>query len=223
MSEYHKILNVYRRDEQTHKINLGAFTTDELAFTSACQWEATEKVDGTNIRVIYPNEQGGITVRGKTDRAQLKQDLIEAIHAAFNLDVLREKCASATVEEPIVFYGEGYGAGIGANGKQYGEEKKFILFDIKVGHWWLRRGDVIGLAGAVGSPMVPVVTRGTLHELIDYIGRNPISEVAQWQRGRGHVFTMEGIVARPAGCELFTRKGERLIVKVKHCDFGFQG
>jgi RNA ligase len=218
MSEYHKIINVFRRDEQTHKLKRGEWTTDELAFTSSCQWEATEKVDGTNIRVIYPNAAGNIAICGKTDRAQLKQDLVDAIGNAFPLDVLREKCANATFEEPIIFYGEGYGPGIQKIGSAYRPDKGFILFDIRVGHWWLRRGDVTGLATALGVEQVPVVARGTLSELVSYVEANVLSSEVAARYDRANV-PMEGIVCRPYGCELLTRKGERLIVKIKGVDF----
>lgn len=217
MSEYHKIPNVFKRDEQTNKIMDGVWTSPELEFTQNCVWEATEKVDGTNVRVIYPNEQGGITVRGKTDRATLHPHLIEAVHRSFNLDVLREKCASATVDEPIIFYGEGYGAGIQKVGVAYRADKAFVLFDVRVGFWWLRRGDVNGLAGALGCEVVPWVKRGPLSALIDFVSTKPSSSVAL-ANGRAGV-PMEGVVCRPYGCELLSRNGERLIAKIKAVDF----
>jgi hypothetical protein len=219
VSEYPKIVNVFRRDAQTHAIKLGEFTTDELRFTASCSWSATEKVDGTNIRVIYPSEEVGLgyEIRGKTDRAQLSGDLIKAVRAAFPIDVLAQKCANATIAEPIVFYGEGYGPGIQKVGAAYRADKGFVLFDVRVGDWWLRRGDVIGLAEALGCDVVPEVAVGTLDYLVRYVSEAPVSVVAQ-RHGRMNV-PMEGVVARPNGCELFTRKGERLIVKIKVRDF----
>jgi len=218
MSEYHKIVNVFRRDEQTHKVLPGVYTTDELAFTSLCLWEGTEKVDGMNIRVIYPSgEAGQLGIFGKTDRAQIKPDIYAAIVKAFPIEVLREKCASATLEGPIIFYGEGYGAGIQKAGAGYRADKGFILFDVKVGQWWLRRGDVLGLGTALGCEVIPAVARGTLPELVAWMSQGQYSRVAQGF-GRTNV-PMEGIVARPDGCELHTRRGERLIVKIKTCDF----
>lgn len=224
MSEYHKIVNPYKRDESTHKVKMGVFTCSAVEFTATCTWDWTEKVDGTNIRVIYPAAHGGIEVRGKTDRAQLKADLLKHIHEGFNLDVLREKCASATVEEPIIFYGEGYGPGIQKVGSLYGPTKRFILFDVRVGKWWLKRGDVIGLAEALGIDVVPTIAMGTLYTAIDIVRAGPQSPLAarnwDWKPGDARQLpTIEGLVGRPRGCELFDRNGDRLIVKVKACDF----
>lgn len=223
MSEYQKIDNPFKRDTSTHRVTEGLWSSPALEFTADCPWEFTEKVDGTNIRVTYPNEQGGITVQGKTDRAQLKQDLIEAVHASFNLDTLREKCASATVEEPIIFYGEGYGPGIQAVGTRYAPTKRFICFDVRVGRFWLRRGDVLGLGGALGFEVVPVVIEGTIRDAIAYVRGQPASLVARlnWQPELPKLFCpLEGVVGRPKGCDLFDRMGGRLIVKVKARDFG---
>ena len=58
MDQYHKIQTVYKRDPATkHKYLLeGEFSTPELEFLANCQWEWTEKIDGTNVRVGYVPE-----------------------------------------------------------------------------------------------------------------------------------------------------------------------
>lgn len=47
MREYPKIQTVWKRDDRG-KIIVGEFATPEIEFLSRCDWEWTEKVDGTN-------------------------------------------------------------------------------------------------------------------------------------------------------------------------------
>jgi len=68
MSEYHKIESVYKRDPETKYKNFleGDFTRPEFEFLKDNKWVATEKVDGTNIRVYYDSD---VTFMGRTDKA----------------------------------------------------------------------------------------------------------------------------------------------------------
>ena len=77
MKQYHKIQSVFKRDPaNNHKTFLmGEWSTPALEYLADCQWEWTEKVDGTNIRVIL-NDSGVVEFRGKTDRAQLRRLLV---------------------------------------------------------------------------------------------------------------------------------------------------
>ena len=59
--------------------------------------------------------------------------------------------------------------------------------------------------------IVPVIGQGTLLEGIEMVKKGFNSKWGE--------FIAEGIVARPL-TELRTRRGERLITKIKHCDFG---
>ena len=53
-NKYHKILSLFKRDmEGNKKFIIGKWTTDELKFLKDNDWVWTEKVDGTNIRVMW--------------------------------------------------------------------------------------------------------------------------------------------------------------------------
>jgi len=90
-------------------------------------------------------------------------------------------------------------------------DQDFVLFDVKVGDWWLQRADVEGVASKLGIDVVPVIGTGTLHEMVAVCSQ---SFASAWGD-----FTAEGIVARPV-TELRTRSGQRVITKLKYKDFG---
>ena len=48
--KYPKINTLFKRDEKNHII-LDAFTTPEFEYLKNNEWECTEKIDGTNIRI----------------------------------------------------------------------------------------------------------------------------------------------------------------------------
>ena len=211
MSEYHKIQTVFKRDPATkHKTLLwGEFATPEFEYLADLEWTFTEKVDGTNIRVMHDGD-GGLSVGGKTDRAQIPANLFQHLREVFLSDPhLYMLCDGAA----FTLYGEGFGAGI-QKGGNYGAAQRFVLFDVRVGDMWLQREDVEDIAGKLSVPVVPVIGRGTLIDIarIAHDGFN-----STWGD-----FQAEGIVARPA-VELVDRRGNRIITKVKCKDFNHNG
>ena len=109
-----------------------------------------------------------------------------------------------------VLYGEGYGAKIQKGGGNYRANQDFVLFDVRVGPWWLQRVDVEDVATKLDIEVVPVIGEGTLH---DAVALAKAGIVSTWGG-----FEAEGIVARPK-TELMTRSGHRLIAKIKCRDF----
>lgn len=107
-------------------------------------------------------------------------------------------------------YGEGYGAKIQKGGGNYRQDQDFVLFDVKIGDWWLERSSVEEIASALKLDIVPIIGTGTLYDMVK-ITRNGFNSI--WGN-----FKAEGIVARPE-VELKSRNGNRIITKVKHKDF----
>ena len=107
-------------------------------------------------------------------------------------------------------YGEGYGAKIQKGGGNYRPEQDFVLFDIKIGDWWLQRPDIEEIANQLDIDIVPIIGSGTLEDMIAMTEKGFHS---RWGK-----FDAEGIVARPA-VELKARNGGRIITKIKHKDF----
>jgi len=206
MKEYHKIQTVYMRDPATNHRTLleGQYSLPEFEYLKGNQWVFTEKVDGTNTRVMF---NGGLTFGGKTDNAQIPAFLVARLNEGFLplLPLFAEK-----FPEGVCFYGEGYGAKIQKGGGNYRPDQDFVLFDVKVGDWWLQRQDVEDVAKTFGLDVVPIIGSGTLDKMVEMTRRGFVST---WGN-----FTAEGIVARPC-TELKTRRGDRIITKIKHKDF----
>ena len=208
MDEYHKIQTVFKRDPETnHKTLLdGNWSEDAFGYLANNEWVFTEKVDGTNIRVILSPE-GKITFGGKTDNASIPAFLVSRLEARFfpQNDRLRE-----IFPDGGCLYGEGYGPKIQKGGGNYRADADFVLFDVKVGGWWLQRPSVEDVAANLALDTVPIIGHGTLHEMVALAEHG-------YQSTWG-AFRAEGIVARPA-VELRDRSGHRIITKIKHKDF----
>lgn len=209
MSEYHKIQTLFKRDMTSkHKTLLeGQWTLPEFEYLAGNVWTFTEKVDGTNIRVIF--KDGGITFGGRTDDAQIPAQLVARLNDRF-LPMLQGLLDTTFPDGQAVLYGEGYGAKIQKGGGNYRADQDFVLFDVRVGNWWLQRADVEDVAQKLGLDVVPVIGEGTLH---DAVARAKAGIQSTWG-----AFQAEGIVARPK-TELNTRGGHRLIAKIKCRDF----
>ncbi|MCK9482823.1 MAG: RNA ligase family protein [Candidatus Marinimicrobia bacterium] len=200
--EYHKIQSVYKRDERGNFI-LGQWSIPEFSYLKGNIWEFTEKIDGTNIRIYWDGQN--IRICGKTDNAPIPAKLIDSINASTLTKNLTDKYPDLT----MCLYCEGYGAGI-RKGGVYRQDQSIVLFDILIDRWWLRREDVLDIGNKLELSIVPQVGEGTLERAIEIVR---CGYKSMWGD-----FVAEGLVMRPK-VGLFSRKGERIIAKVKHKDF----
>ena len=108
MNEYHKIQTVYKRDPATKfKTPLeGDFSLPEFEYLKDNVWVFTEKVDGTNIRVMFDGET--ITFGGKTERAQIPVPLMNRLNQKILPQL--EMFKAIFDSDRVCLYGEGYGA-----------------------------------------------------------------------------------------------------------------
>lgn len=212
METYHKIQTLFKRDLNAPGKPMieGAWTTDELEYLSGNRWAFTEKVDGTNIRIgIIPSSyeiSWDIEIGGRTENAQIPANVIKFIHQNITHKVAE---AGLQQEVPVILFGEGYGPGIQSGGL-YRKDQAFVLFDVKVGQWWLRPLAVMEVADKLGVEFAPTIGIGTLHDAIEMVRTGLKSTWGD--------FEAEGIVARPT-VHLTDRKGERIITKIKGRDF----
>lgn len=206
MKKYHKIFTVFKRDPETKFRTLleGVFSLPEFDYLQENEWTWTEKVDGTNIRVMFNDK---ITFGGKTDRAQIPARLVNRLNGLF---LPLEDRFAEIFSDGCCLYGEGYGAKIQKVGGNYRPDQGFVLFDVKVGDWWLQRQDVEYIGVELGLDVVPIVGTGTLHEMV--------AKVKEGFNSQWGDFLAEGIVAKPA-VELKARSGQRIITKMKCKDW----
>jgi len=212
MSEYHKIETLYVRDEKTHRL-VEPLTLKNRIYGCLKTWHWTEKIDGTNIRLIW--KDGTLTIGGRTDNAQIHADLIKWIYAHVTPDALAATFADSS---HVVLYGEGYGAGIQKGGGNYSPEKKLILFDVRVfdehgNGWWLADENVRDIGAKLGLEVVASFGEMTLEEATEWVRKG-----IQSQHAVVNGTMAEGLIGRPVEA-LFDKKGHRLIVKLKTKDF----
>lgn len=212
MTEYHKIDSIYQRDTRGRIIE-GQYARPEFEYLADNEWVFTEKVDGTNIRLRYdasPQFRGNehAYIAGRTDSAQLPPFLLARL-----IEIMRAAPFESVFNGPVVLYGEGYGAKIQKGGGNYIPDGcDFVLFDVRVDMWWLKRDAVEDVADKLGLAVVPVLGKGTLADAVEMARMGFPS--TRWPG----VAVAEGLVLRPA-VDLFDRRGERVITKIKHKDF----
>jgi len=228
-TEYGKIETLFNRDKATFKVivDRDSFRLPEFGLVN--RWIITEKVDGTNIRIEYwprrlkvgdailvePGSEDEVLVKGRTDNADLPPFLLDSINELVTLEKLQ---STFDQDAPVVLYGEGYGARIQKGGGSYREGTSFRLFDVRVGDWWLNWENVEGVAASLGIKVVPSIGGPMdVAEAMERLSSFESSLVA-FEDGGKQDLRPEGIVARTNPL-LFTRKGERLMWKIKHKDF----
>jgi len=69
MIKYHKIKTLWKREtERPCNMIVGEYALPEFELLKDIQWMATEKVDGTNVRVMWDGDK--VRFGGKTDNTQ---------------------------------------------------------------------------------------------------------------------------------------------------------
>jgi hypothetical protein len=212
MKQYHKIQTVYLRNPEDNYKSLlyNQSAKPEFEYLQNITWVFTEKIDGTNIRIMWDGKN--VMFGGKTDNAQIPAFLFQKLQELFlgteNIMKFREKFGE---EGNVCLYSEGFGAKIQKGGGNYIKDGVNVaLFDVKIGDIWLERENVEEIAEYFNIPFTPVIGKGSLREMVE-ITRKGFN--SQWGD-----FIAEGIVARPI-IELKNRMGDRIITKIKHKDF----
>ena len=209
MKEYHKIETIYDRDiNGTKRLIEGEFRNATVEYLANCEWDFTEKIDGTNIRIHWDGHK--IAFGGRTDKANIPAHLVNKLNETFLNDETEQLFEQKFGDMGVTLFGEGYGAKI-QNGGNYRPDVGFILFDVLIGDNYQSRESVEDIAKAFALEIVPIVLRGTIQEAVDFVKSNPDSTIGKAK--------MEGVVGRPK-VELRDRCGHRVIVKIKCRDFG---
>lgn len=212
MKEYHKIHSIYMRDRQTGKFLEGEYSRPEFEYLKNNVWIFDEKIDGTNIRIGFDGQRVGFG--GRTDAAQIPATLYAVLTELFPVEKMKDAFPEIDGSDPtyqVVLYGEGYGAKIQKGGDRYlPDGQSFILFDVRIGRYWLQRAAVEEVAEDLGVTVTPIVGKGTLAEAITLCRYGFPSQLRSTPP--------EGIVLRPE-VPLIARNGERIITKLKLKDF----
>jgi hypothetical protein len=213
---YHKIHTAFKRDTdaKNNPIIEWDWSLPEFAYLKDRPWRWTEKIDGTNTRLYWNGES--VVLGGRTDNAQMPAHLTEAIRNLGLLDASKweKKFLFTDGEKPsVTLYGEGYGPRIQKGGGLYRDNVSFILFDVRVGKWWLTPEDVKDVARYFEIGLVPEIY--WIYSPVEAWEAIKSGTFLSYWHKRGVV--IEGVVGTPA-VPLFTRGGERLVMKLKTRD-----
>lgn len=220
MYKYPKIETIFKRDEKfkiTNEIRLPEFENIK-------KWLITEKIDGTNIRIIYkrgenlPKLEGlrledKLLIRGRTDNAQIPTFLYEVLLKMFSIEKFIEIFLDT---KEVCLYGEGYGQKIQKGGGNYNKGNSFRLFDIWIDGWWLEWDKVEEIAGQLSIGTVPTYGIRNIESAVNIVKNESMSIVAEEENGKFIPF--EGIVARAYPMMLF-RNGLPIKWKLKVKDY----
>lgn len=221
-TEYTKIDTIAKRDLEGNKRLIdGTFRDPAIEYLQDVKFEATEKADGTNVSVHWNGHR--VSIHGRTQAAQLPKALSDMLYARFmdeQTEQVFEQMFPPKYDEDaqevlteVTIYGEGIGPKIQKVGKLYGDQYRFLVFDIKVGNTYLEHSNPFyeQVIGAFGLEEVPVLPDMTPNEAVEFVKSKPRS----WINSDA---PMEGVVLRPK-VRLYGPNGSRLIVKVKAKDY----
>ena len=212
MKEYIKIETVYERDVNgTKKLIEGSFRDETVRYLKDCFWDWTEKIDGTNIGVVWDGHT--VSFQGRTEKAQIPTPLVNRLNEMFGGEANEELFEQIFGDNNVILFGEGYGHKIQKAGDLYNPNNvDFILFDVYLPDkdLWLKRDSVENIATTFGIGCVPLLFSGDIDSAVRFVKSKPQSTIGN--------APMEGVVGRPM-VELRDREGNRVIVKVKVRDF----
>ena len=214
--EYQKINTLFKRDASNIIIPT-EYTLEEFEYLNNNIFECTEKIDGTNIRVELKSSDDGIVMlfKGRTDNAIIPKHLLIKLNQIFDREKLMQtfNIAEDTTDCDITLYGEGYGTKIQKGGNYISNDVDFILFDIKVGNWWLDRKSYTEIAETLSIKTVPFLGYMTIPQATEMVRKGFKSTISENKN-----YDAEGLVLKtPNGIKL--RNGERIILKIKTIDF----
>ena len=213
MKEYQKIETVFERDTQTKKLLFGKFRNPTVKYLASNEWNVTEKIDGTNIRVLWDGHK--FSFGGRTDKAEVPKPLLEKLNSLFNYkqEQIFEQIFG---EKEVIIFGEGIGEKIQCG--LYGKEYRFLVFDIMINGKYLRLSDTIHICNQLSLETVPVWNDTmSLTDLLTAIWTNDEIQRASSELG-GESGNVEGFVVRPTET-IYDNNLDRVIVKLKFRDF----
>lgn len=205
MNEYRKIANVFKFDAK-YKTIVGL--NEPFNSLKNLMWVGTEKVDGTNIRIIWDGYK--IEIKGRTDNAQFQGELYDTLSQMFLTKEMEYVFEQIFENKEVIIYGEGYGPKIQTGGGLYSDKPKFIVFDINIDGHYLKRANVLDICEKLNLDVVPDIFLGTIDEAKKFVSKHPSSTINEKHE-------MEGLVLE-LPLEIFDKNGNPLKCKVKYRD-----
>lgn len=221
MKTFQKIDGPFKRDPENPRLITDEWRNPTVQMLAdAPIWVASEKIDGTNIRVGWDGYR--VSFGGRTDRADIPKDLLAHLEATFLApgveEWFEENFPLGDREfRDVVLFGEGFGPKIQSGGK-YRQDISFIGFDVYVDGVYLSPKSAEGIFDTLGIDFVGTCNVWTGEWVQDdpepaslnlFIAQGRAGLTSEWGD-----FEAEGLVARTIE-PLYDQRGERLIVKIK--------
>ena len=214
---YTKINTLYKRDEKG-KIMLGDFSRPEFEYLHNVPWIAYEKIDGTNMSYYWNGHI--LEIHGKTENASIPPHLYKKMEELVTVEMMQKvfplKYDENGNEIPmlVIIYGEGYGAKIQKGGGRYiSNDVNFRVFDVNIDGWWLEIENVQDVCDKLHLEMAVPYGELTIEEAEKMVIKGFNSTISE-----DETLIAEGLVLRPK-VQLFNKRGERIMVKIKYCDY----
>ena len=198
------------------------YSQPEIEYLKDLKWECTEKIDGTNIHIDLHNiispdgdkNQISMEFCGRTDKAVIPKHLQAKLEQLFDIDTLTEVFIKDPLEElHVSIFGEGYGMKIQNGGNYISNDVNFILFDININGIWLSRESCEQIADILNINIVPLIGYFTIEEAINIVSTGFNSTISE-----NTEYKAEGLILKTPHY-LSDRMGNRIITKIKTCDF----
>ena len=154
-SEYPKLKSLHKRDPADNKV-IDEFTDEifspELLGNAGWTWR--EKMDGTNLRIIWDGHRA--EYRGRTDRAQFSDGQTVFLDEKIKSPAFEELLEQTFGNTEAVLFGELIGNKIQGNPhKIVGYEIR--VYDAFVAGWWLLPASVDELANDLGLGSAEII------------------------------------------------------------------
>jgi Rnl2 family RNA ligase len=174
----------------------------------------TEKIHGTNARVGLV--EGTVRIGGRNqDHTNDEQgDSVMGFVKWVRESALANRISVFFRGDNIIFFGEWFGSGI-QKGVNYGKEKQFRVFDVRLNGKYQDWDDVVRFSNAIGLRTVPELYRGfpkldIFDKLLD-VQSTVAKELGVETENNLH----EGIVIKPTKSIINENTGQWLITKYK--------
>ena len=173
---------------------------------------ALEKIHGTSAHLRWADGGLGFFSGGVS---------YDSFVALFDQEALATKLTERFDNlYPVIIYGEAYGGKCQGMSKTYGTALKFIVFDVKVGDWWLSVPEAADLTKSLGLEFVDYALVPT--DLPSLDAERDKSSVQAVRNGILEPQLREGVVLRPP-FEVMATNGDRIIAKHKRAEFAERG
>jgi len=167
---------------------------------------ASEKIHGTSAHISWKDSKVSFFSGG------VKYLNFLSLFEGHNLAELFIK-----IDRPkITIYGEAYGGKCQGMSSTYGNDLKFVAFEVKIGEVWLCVPDAEGVVKSLNLDFVPYVKCSTDIKELD--NQRDLPSIQSQKCGIGDARKREGVVLRPL-IEFRKNNNDRIISKHKNDDF----